>query len=138
MADPCIPLYEPATRLTGRPTATITAGTFVNVSATLPSPALGTDSTGGNIPIATCAAGARALGVAESDGVNGGPKIGVLCGPGMVVPMTADGAVTFAQEVEVGTAGKPKTWGGTVGTARVGKALSTAADGAVVYIRLYT
>jgi hypothetical protein len=47
--------------------------------------------------------------------------------------MIADGAITANDPIEVGTAGKPKTRASGV---VVGRAISTAADGAIVYVTI--
>jgi hypothetical protein len=131
MANECIPLYRGADPdLTGHTTAAVTGGRFVAISAPIQSgPGLTTESSGGNLRVAHAAAGAAAFGVAARDG-GSGTKVPILR-PGNVVPMIADGAITANDPIEVGTAGKPKTKASGV---TVGRATTTAADGAIVYV----
>jgi hypothetical protein len=88
-----VPLYEPGTRITAAVTAAVTGGKFVRPSGNFQSgPLLSTASDGGNVQVATCGAGLRALGVAGYDGPNAGDKIPLICGHDIVVPMTAGAA----------------------------------------------
>jgi hypothetical protein len=130
-----VPLYEPGTRITAAVTAAVTGGKFVRPSGNFQSgPLLSTASDGGNIQVATCGAGLRALGVAGYDGATAGDKIPVICGHDIVVPMTAGAAITAGQEVESDANGNPIP----LATGRPnGMAISGAANGATVYIRLF-
>ncbi len=130
----CIPYYEPDQPLTGQATAAVVGKTFADISADIESgPLLSTSAGGGNVKVATCAAGVRGVGVFAYDGPNIGDKV-PLFGPGTVCPITAGAAITFGQEVEVGAAGKviPLAAGKAVG-----KALTGAAANADAMIRLY-
>jgi hypothetical protein len=133
-ANECIPYYEPGTRITGHATATVVGKTIADVSGNFQSgPLLSATSEGGNIQVATCAAGVRGIGVFGYDGVSG-DKIPLITGPGIVAPVTAGATITAGQEVEVGSAGKviPLASGRPVG-----KALSGASANADCPIRLY-
>jgi Uncharacterized conserved protein (DUF2190) len=143
--NPVIPLYEPGERFSARVTAAVTHGTFVAPSGNFEGgPLLDVSAptsplTGGNLPkVATCGAGAKAIGVAGFDAVADGDVIPVINGPGIVVPMTAGAAITAGQQVESNAAGNPIPWGGTIATQPNGIAISGAANGATVYVRLYT
>jgi uncharacterized protein DUF2190 len=132
-ANECIPLFRGGVvDLTGHTTAAVTGGTFVTLSGDAQAPvALNTSTGGGNYRVATAAAGAKAFGVAAHDAASG-KKVPVIR-QGNVVPMVADGAITANDEIEVGTAGKPKLKASGV---TVGKATTTAANGAVVYVEI--
>jgi hypothetical protein len=126
MANEAVPLFRPGGDLTCLTTATVTGKTFVNVSATR-------DATTGLIKVATATGAAAALGVARADAASG-TRVVVLSGPGLIVPVTAGGAVTAGAEVEVGTGGKAVT----LASGRpVGLAVETGANNADMLIRLY-
>lgn len=129
------PLYEPGSRITAAVTAAVTGGKFVKISGNFQSgPLLSTAADGGNIQVATCTAGVKALGVAGYDGATAGDKIPVICGHDIVVPMTAGAAITAGNEVECDANGNPIP----LATGRpCGMAISGAANGATVYVRLY-
>jgi hypothetical protein len=137
MANECIPLYRGGDPdLTGHCTAPVTGGTFVGLSGTIQSgPELTTATDGSNFRIATAAAGTAAVGVSAQDCASN-KKVAYLR-HGNVVPMVADGNITANDPIEVGTAGKPKTRASSgATTVHVGKAHTTAASGAVVYIEI--
>ena len=73
----------------------------------------------------------KVLGVAAFDAAVGA-QVSVI-GEG-VVPVTAGAAITAGAEVEVGTGGKAIT---LASGKAVGRALTTAANNADVYVRLY-
>jgi len=140
-----LPLYDDADKVTCAVAsgAAVSGGTFVVPSGGFQSSPIlnaGTPATdGGNIQIATCGAGAKALGVAAMDAPTPGDKVLVFTGPGLVVPMVASGTVTAGQEVMSDANGKPTTWAFATSNANKpnGIAVSTATDGNIVYIRLH-
>jgi len=133
MQNECVPLFRGGQPdLSGRATAPIVAGTFVAIAGTPTSgPGLNTSTDGSDLQIVTATAAGDSLGVAATDATTGA-LIPVLR-PGNVVPMIANGAITAGQRVEVGTGGKPRVLAS--GIAR-GKATTTAADTATVYIEI--
>lgn len=137
MQNECIPLYEPGGRLTGHCEAAVVGKRFVDISDDLQgtgSPGLTTSTAGGNIQVSPATAGGTALGVASHDAAIG-KKVTILCDPGMVVPVIADGAITAGEEIEVGAAGKAKTKGAA--NRGVGRAVNTCADGEECFVQLF-
>lgn len=147
----CTPYYEPGTRITGKPTADVTGKRFVKISADIESgPALSTSTGGGNIKVAPCGAGQRAVGVAAYDAsLTSGETVPLINGPGTVVPITAGaGGVTAGDEISSDATGKAVTAtaaenanpaiAATFGTKVLGLAFNTAIAGADVMVRLYT
>ena len=135
--NPCIPYYEPGARITAHCEAAVTGKRFVAPSDPIQSgPELNTSVDGSNIVVSHAGAGARALGVAAYDQAIGG-KVPVLCGPGMVVPVTAEAGITAGAQVQVGVNGQAVTWGATIATQPVGLCLDTVLTGEDAPIRLY-
>jgi hypothetical protein len=128
MANEAVPLYRPGADVTCSTTASVVGKTFVDVSATRPA--------GGLIQVAPAAAGVAAFGVAKYDAthVSGGTLVGVISGPGTIVPVTAGATVAFGVEVEVGTGGKAIT---LASGRAVGKALEAGTNNNDLLIRLY-
>lgn len=130
-----LPLYEDADRITGRATAAITGGRFVQISGDLEaSPLLNAGSpstTGGNVKVATCGAGVKAFGVASMDAAADGDKILVYTGD-LVLPVTAGGTVTAGQQVESDSTGRAITLNTGVSN---GIAVSSATVGNTVYVK---
>ena len=127
MANECIPLYQPGKHLTAIVAgAAVTGKTFVDISGATLDPA-----TGALISVATATAAGKILGVAAFD-AGLAARLSVI-GEG-VVPVTAGAAITAGAEVEVGTGGKAIT---LASGKAVGRALTTAANNADVYVRLY-
>lgn len=122
---PNISVYSPGADITAYATATVTARTFVAIS--------GNRAAGGNISVAPAGAGVRVAGVAKHDAATG-QLVSLARGNSRVVKVTADGAIAFGAEVEVGAAGKAKTK--STGIA-VGYAITGAASGADAEISLY-
>lgn len=96
MANECIPFYEPGGNVTGHASAAVTGKRCLKVSG---------DRTDGNIAVAHADAGGRIFGVADADAAQG-KKVGVVRGPGFIVPIRAEAAVDAFEEVEVGTNGQ--------------------------------
>lgn len=135
-ANPCYPYYEPGTRLTGHATAAVTGKRFAKISGDIQSgPGLSTATDGGNIRVATCGAGEKAVGVFGHDQASG-QKVPLINGPGIVVPMTSGAAITAGQEVQSDATGRaiPLAAGKSNGMALSGVG---AADTDVM-VRLYT
>ena len=133
-ANECVPLYRGGhPDLTGHTTAAVTGGRFLAISGDIQSAptTLATNADGGNIRVATAAAGAVSIGVAAYD-AGSGTKVPIIR-RGNVVPVIADGAITAGGGIEVGATGKAKALASGV---RVGTAFTTAADGATVYVEL--
>lgn len=132
MANECIPLFEPGDRLTADASSAITGKRFCMISANVEGgPGLSTNVTGNNLRAAHASAGALALGVASHDCAQD-DKVTLITGG--VVPVTADGAISAGNEVEVGTAGKAKAK--TAGGQSVGIAVANATDGNDCYVFL--
>jgi hypothetical protein len=89
----CTPFYEPASRVTGRPTADVTGKRFVKVSGPKDPGSLGLDAgaSGGNVPIAPAGAGDKWYGVAEADCPANGKQSSVVTvfRGGFIVPIPA-------------------------------------------------
>lgn len=142
-ANECIPLFEPGGALSGKATAAVTGKRFVAISGDPDNanfPGLETDAdvatavTGGNsLKFAHAGAGAAADGVSSYDAPSGGRLYAINRNAGQGVPVTADGAITAGQDIEVGAAGKAKTRAAGV---IVGRALNSCADGEACYVKL--
>ena len=126
MANECIPLYQPGKHITAAVATAVTGKTFVDISGATLNPA-----TGALISVAPATAAGKVLGVAAFDAAVGAQVLAI--GEG-VVPVTAGAAITAGAEVEVGTGGKAIT---LASGKAVGRALTTAANNADVYVRLY-
>lgn len=121
-----IPFYEPGGSITGEvATADVTGKTFVEIS--------GNRTTAGNVAIDTATAAGRIFGVAAHDAAVG-EVVDVMRTPGIVVPVTASGAIAAFEEVEVGAAGAALALAAGIA---VGFALTAAADGEDAQICLY-
>jgi hypothetical protein len=135
----CHPMFGTGEPITGHTSAAVVGKTFAAISGPIQSGpnittvALSTTFDGGNIVVATAAAKAKAIGVFAYDRAINEP-VPVLYKAGGVLPLTAGEAITAGEQVEVGAAGKPiKLAAGTA----VGVAVTTAANGEDVFIRLY-
>lgn len=112
----CIPVFEPADRITGRCTAAVRGKRFVVNSA----PASGSLILGtNNISITEAGAGARAIGVSGYDGVLN-EEIPVITDHSFV-PVTSGAAVAAGAEVQSDAQGRAITLA-------AGKALGIALD----------
>lgn len=116
--------YDPGHDVTCRASAPVTAGRLVAVSGGLAD---------GNIAVGPVAAGAAAFGIARAS-VAAGELVPVARGASRIARLTAGGAVTAGAEVEATATGTVVT--ATTG-AKVGRAVSTAANGAEVLVSLY-
>jgi hypothetical protein len=135
----CIPLFKPGKDITGHCSAAVVGKTFLDISATIQSGptitsvSLPSTYDGGNIVVKTCAAKKRAIGVAAYDRAEN-EKVPILRGSGLVVPVTAGGAITAGEEVESDAGGKAIKLAAGVA---IGKAYTTAAEGEDVFVSLY-
>ena len=135
----CTPLYRPGDEITGHTSAAVVGKTFADISGNIQSGpqvesvSLPSTFDGGNIVVATCAAKLKPIGVFAYDRTEG-EAVTLLCTPGLVVPVTAGGAITAGEEVEVGAEGKAVKLG--EGKA-AGRAFTTAASGKDCFVRLY-
>jgi hypothetical protein len=123
IANPSV--YDPGATITGQATAAVTAKRFLAIS--------GNRIAGGNIAIATAAAGGRTCGVAGNDAAVG-ELVRVVRGNSRVVKVTAEAAIAANAEVQVGAAGQAITR--TTGVA-VGYAVTGAIADANAEISLY-
>lgn len=123
--------------ITAHATGAVVGKTFAAISGPLPNPlditstALPTTYDPGNIQVATCGAGLKAVGVFAYDQVSGGT---VPLKRGKVVPVTAGANITAGQEVQSDAAGKaiPLASGKALGIA-----WDSALSGADALISLY-
>lgn len=112
MANDCIPIYEPGGTLTCHADVALTGKRFVAVSAEPQGGVqslmgLTSDGSGGNIRVALPTANGMALGVSNRD-IPAGGKVGVLCTPGLIVPITCSAAVAAKDEVSTDADGRVK------------------------------
>ncbi len=126
MANECIPLFRPGADITCLTTGAVTGKRMVNISATR-------DATTGLFKVAHASAGARAFGVAKKDAASGA-RVGVIAGPGTIVPVQAGGTIAFSAQVEVGTSGQVITLASGIA---VGEAMEAGTSGNDILIRLY-
>lgn len=115
------PFYEPGHDLTGiADGAAVIGKRFVQIN--------GDQEANGEIPVIHAAAAGRVAGVADRDAADG-KRLGIIRGPGRVVPVLAEAAIDAFEEVEVGTAGQaiPLAAGVAVGYAITGAAINTDA-----------
>jgi hypothetical protein len=90
--------------------------------------------TSGLPSVNTASSAGKVAGVAAYDAASGS-RVAVIRGKGTIVPLTCGaGGVTALAEVEVGASGRPVTFSAGV---KVGRALSTAAAGAQIWVELY-
>lgn len=139
-----VALFDDSDDRTAAVTAAVSAGRFVAISATVQGgPLLDVSTvagplTGGNlIKVATCGAGARAIGVAKWDAPTAGDVVGLYCA-NQTVPMVASGAITAGDLIMSDASGNAKTWVSAASEANkvLGIAETTAADTAAVYVKL--
>lgn len=137
MANDAITFYEPGSDITCFAGAAVVGKRFVIITATkrggLPG-VLDTTATGGNIVIGPATANGRAFGVARYDAAIN-TLVGVAKAPGLVIPVTAEAAITAFTEVAVGAAAGAKVAAST--QMAVGFAIQDAANGADVLVCLY-
>lgn len=134
MANDVIPFYEPATAITAQVGSAVTGKRFVAVSADRQAgPALNSSSTGGNIVIAPCGAGVKAMGVAARDALTG-DKVKVYV-QNVVVPVTCGAvALTAGVEVQSDATGQAIV---LAGGRACGRVIANCAIGADAQIMLY-
>jgi hypothetical protein len=129
MANECIPLFEDGDEITAVTTSAVTGKTCVAHSA-----ALGSGTTNLNIPsVATATAALGIAGVAAYDAASGA-RVTVIRGSRLILPITAGGAITVLNEVEVGSGGKVVTKASGV---VIGRALTTGVNNQDCMVELY-
>lgn len=135
-ANQCIPYHEGGPAVTAKVTADVIGKRLVKISANRDaSVLLNTASTGGNIKVAHATAALNTLfGVAAYDAPNGTLVKVWLKGAGLILPITATGAITAGTEVEAAANGTVSTK--TSGVA-IGLAVADAADATDAQILLY-
>lgn len=109
-ANECIAYMDDGNDPTVQAAGAVVGRRFLRVSAAkqIGSQALSTDTLGGNIIVATCGAGQRAIGVAGYDQVSGG-KLPMLRGH-KIVPVEAGAAMAAGDQVMSDATGRAITW----------------------------
>lgn len=134
-ANQCIPYHEEVGWITCTASAAVVGKTLVKVSADRDaSVLLNTSSTGGNIKVATATAAGYVFGVAGHDQATVNGKVTVVRGSGMIVPVTANGAIAAGVEVEAGVAGQVRT---LASGKAIGICVAAASDQGDAQIALY-
>lgn len=134
MANECVPFYEPGGRLTAKADAALAGKRFVDISNNRESgPGLSATAEGSNYRVNYPSAGARALGVTDRD-VASGAKVTIICDPGTVVPVLANGTIDANDEVEVDGSGRVVTLASGI---PVGKCMTGVTSGNDAEIKLY-
>lgn len=136
IANQCIPYHEGGPALTGKCTAGVTGKRLVKISANRDaSVLLNTASTGGNVKIAHATAALNThIGVAAYDGLTGDLIKFWLKGVGLILPITATGAITAGVEVEAAANGTVSTKAAGV---PIGLCVADAVDTGDAQILLY-
>lgn len=131
-----IPFYEPGHDLTGRASGAAVIG---KRCLQIVADQLDTAEHSGVIPVAHAAAGGRICGVADRDAAVD-KTLGLIRGPGRVVPIRAEAAIAVFEEVEVGTAGQviPVDAVARPNSVPIGYALTGAAINTDAKIHLYS
>lgn len=129
-----IALYDDGDYLPCKASAAVLGQRFVSVS--------GDRDANGNIQVAHTAAGGKVLGVAQFDANPADPAtdgyVTVATGDGLIMPVLAGAAIAAGASVVAGAAGVAVVAAGAAGTVQhaAGIAVSGAANGAVVFVRL--
>lgn len=140
MAGEITPYYDPGQHVTGKPSAAVIGGRFVQVDADSDDWApegLKTAAIANVVPIEHAPAGSRGFGVAhKSVDPSLAPEELVTVLRSCIVPCTAGAAVTAGVEVEIGNDGKVITLASGIA---VGYAMhGAAADGDTIAVALYS
>ena len=125
--NPAVPFWDEGNTFTGHASTAVTGKRFVSISGA---------RVDGNPRVAHAAGSAtvRAVGVAAYDAASGA-KVTVYSGPGIVMPVTAAGAITAGQDVYSDAQGRATATQPT-GARPAGVALDDAADGTDAVIKL--
>jgi len=111
--NPCIPVFEPGARITGKASALVRGKRFVVPTTTPPSGGmLGTE----NFNIAEAgAAAANVIGVAAYEGATG-DQVPLINGPGYVIPVVAGAAIVSGDVLKTDASGRvvPQAGTGTI------------------------
>jgi hypothetical protein len=135
-ANESIPFYEPGKAITCYATAAITGCRLVKISATRPGPELNTDTTGGNLRVATCGAGQAAFGVAAYDALIN-TILKVWHGSGWIVPIFSVGALSAGVLVKSDATGGIVAIGGGEEALAVGQLVDDVGAGALAQVALF-
>jgi hypothetical protein len=125
--NPAVPFWDEGNSWTGHAASAITGKRFVNIVGARVD---GNPRVGHAVGSAT----ARAVGVSAYDAASGA-KVTVYSGQGIVMPVTASGAITAGQDV-YSTANGSATATQPTGARPAGVALDDAADGTDAVIKL--
>lgn len=126
----CVERYPVGKDITAYVGTSVTEGTFVKITGTRKSRALGSNYTVGP----ATAAGAT-FGVAKETVASGSDLTVGVHGPGKIVPvLVGTGGVTAGTEGEVGTGGTVVTYSSGI---KAGYILTTASAGAYADVRIY-
>lgn len=120
-ANQCIPLFQPGQEITVSPTAPVVGKRFVAISG---------NGAGDLIRVAHATAAGRAFGVVLYDQVADQPVPMLREG---ILPVTAVGAITAGQQVQVGAGGRAAPFAAGIA---VGTATADAADAADCFVAL--
>ena len=125
--NPAVPFWDEGNTFTGHASTAVTGKRFVSISGA---------RVDGNPRVAHAVGSAtvRAIGVAAYDAASGA-KVTVYSGPGIVMPVTAAGAITAGQDVYSDAQGRA-TATQPAGARPAGVALDDAADGTDAVIKL--
>lgn len=126
-SNPAVPFWDEGNTFTGHASAAVTGKRFVSISGA---------RVDGNPRVAHAVGSAtvRSVGVSAYDAASGA-KVTVYSAPGLIMPVTASGAITAGQDVYSDANGKATATQPT--NARpAGVALDDAADGTDAVIRL--
>ena len=126
-SNPAVPFWDEANTITCHASAAVTGKRFVAVSG----PRVDGKP---RVAHAVGSATSRSLGVAAYDAPSGA-KVSVYTGPGIVMPVTAAGAITAGQDVYSDAQGRATATQPT-GARAAGVALDDAADGTDAVIRI--
>lgn len=127
--NPAVPFWDEGNTFTGHASAAVTGKRFVSISG---------PRVDGNPRVAHAAQGTngkRAVGVAAYDAPSGG-KVTVYSGPGIVMPVTAAGAISAGDDVYSDANGKATATSPGAGARPSGTALDDAADGTDAVVKL--
>lgn len=133
MANEAVPYYEPGQDLTGKAIgAAVTGKRCLKINGNQIAGA----EHGGALSVAHADAGGRICGVADRDAAQN-KLCGILRGPGRVVPIRAEAAIAFFEEVKVGTGGQVIPLGASDRDLAIGYAITAALINTDAKICLY-
>lgn len=126
--NPAVPFWDEGNTFTGHASAAVTGKRFVTISGA---------RVDGNPAVAHAASAAavKPVGVAAFDAASGA-KVTVYSSPGIVMPVTASGAITAGAPVYSTADGSATSTAPVAGALIAGYALDDAASGADAVIKL--